>query len=165
VSTSDDHLALERVRRAALLMLAALLSQFALGIAVNLYVSIPAHHPGARSNDYIAGSWQSLVWALHHAPAVLAAHTALGLLIVLTAAGLVLQTLRLRRRSRVAAATLGAAFVIGAGFNGASFLDYNKTTNSLIMALLFALAMLCYIAIIYELPAVRTPHSQHRRRR
>jgi hypothetical protein len=55
--------------------------------------------------------------------------------------------------------------VIGAGFNGASFLDYNKTTNSLIMALPFALAMLYYIAIIYELPAVRTPHSQHRRRR
>ena len=43
--------------------------------------------------------------------------------------------------------------MIGAGFNGLSFLDYSQNLNSLIMALLFALAMLCYLSIIYTTPA------------
>ena len=43
--------------------------------------------------------------------------------------------------------------MIGAGFNGLSFLDDGKNVNSLIMALLFALAMLCYLSIMYATPA------------
>ena len=30
------------------------------------------------------------------------------------------------------------AFILGAGFNGASFLNYNEDANSYVMALLFA---------------------------
>jgi hypothetical protein len=43
---------------------------------------------------------------------------------------------------------LGAGFIIGAGFNGASFLDFNANTSSLIMSLLFALATLSYIVVL-----------------
>lgn len=155
--TSVDPVRVQRVRRAALVMLVLLLIQFALGIAANLYVTVPAHHPGARPSDYFGGSLHSLGWALHHSAAILAAHTALGILMVLAAVGLVAQTAALRRRGLVAAAALGALCVIGAGFNGASFLDYNKNLNSLIMALLFALAMLCYLSIIYVTPG--TTHA------
>jgi hypothetical protein len=41
-----------------------------------------------------------------------------------------------------------AAKLRDGGFNGASFLDFNHNTSSLIMSLLFALAMLSYIAVL-----------------
>ena len=150
---STDRVRAQRVRHATLVMLVMLLVQFALGISSDLYATVAAHHPGAHPSDYFGGSLQSLAWALHHAPAVLAAHSALGLLILLAAIGLVVQTVRIRRSGLVAMAMMGAASVIGAGFNGLSFLDYSQNLNSLIMALLFALAMLCYLSIIYTTPA------------
>jgi hypothetical protein len=45
-------------------------------------------------------------------------------------------------------AVLGASFIIGAGFNGASFLDFNHNISSLIMSLLFALATLAYVVVL-----------------
>ena len=42
-------------------------------------------------------------------------------------------------------AALGALAIIGAGFNGASFLDYGHAFSSMIMAGLWALALACYI--------------------
>jgi hypothetical protein len=38
---------------------------------------------------------------------------------------------------------LGAVAVLGAGFNGASFLDFNEDFSSMIMVSLFAIALLC----------------------
>jgi hypothetical protein len=103
-------------------MLVLLLIQFALGISSNLYVAVPAHPPGARPSNYFGGSLASLGWALHHAAAVLAAPTALGFPVVLAAVGLVVQA----ARGLVAAAALGALCLIGAGFNGASFLTPHR---------------------------------------
>ena len=39
---------------------------------------------------------------------------------------------------------LGAVAVLGAGFNGASFLDFNEDFSSMIMASLFAIVLLCF---------------------
>jgi hypothetical protein len=39
----------------------------------------------------------------------------------------------------------GALAVIGAGFNGASFVDYGHAFSSMIMAGLWALALACYL--------------------
>jgi len=41
--------------RATLIMIAAPLAQFVLGMAANLFVTIPAHHPGASPKNYLAG--------------------------------------------------------------------------------------------------------------
>jgi hypothetical protein len=49
------------------------------------------------------------------------------------------------------ASVLGTLFILGAGFNGASFLNCNEDANSYVMALLFAAAVLCYIVLV-ELP-------------
>ena len=40
---------------------------------------------------------------------------------------------------------LGALAIVGAGFNGASFLDYGHAFSSMIMAGLWALALACYL--------------------
>jgi hypothetical protein len=69
-----------------LAVLVLLLGQFAIGMAVNLYVVVPPHHPGAHPVNYFTGSVHSLGWAIGSGPAVLAAHAALGLFLVLAAA-------------------------------------------------------------------------------
>jgi len=43
------------------------------------------------------------------------------------------------------AAVVGALTIIGAGFNGLSFLTYGKDFSSMIMAGLWALALACYL--------------------
>lgn len=45
-----------------------------------------------------------------------------------------------------AASVTGALAVIGADFNGTSFLNYGHDFSSLIMAGLWALALACYLA-------------------
>ena len=42
-------------------------------------------------------------------------------------------------------AVLGALAIVGAGFNGASFLDYGRAFSSMIMTGLWALALACYL--------------------
>lgn len=135
-------------RGPVLAVLVLLLGQFAIGTAVNLYVVVPPHHPGAHPGNYFTGSVHSVGWAIGSGPAVLAAHAALGLFLVLASAIVLALAIGTRRRATTITAVLGAAFIIGAGFNGASFLDSNTNISSLIMSLLFALATLSYIAVL-----------------
>ena len=131
-------------------LLIALLVQFGLGMYVNLFASIPLNHPGHGANNFFAGSYHSVAWAetSPHSPVILAVHAGLGLLLVLGSLWLAVLAIRGRRAGFVWAAVLGALFILGAGFNGASFLNYNEDANSYVMALLFALAVLCYIVLL-----------------
>lgn len=133
-------------------MLVGLTIQLLAGMWVNLFVRIPGAHPGSNPSEYFAGSAQSVVWAITGSglPA-LVFHAAWGLLLVLGSASLVVQSRRLQRRSLTAAAVLGFLFVLGAGFNGASFLDFGEDFSSMIMATLFALALLCYASTLFLL--------------
>ncbi len=139
-----------RLRRAALAMMVLLLCQFALGIVTNLYVTIPAHHSGSHPSNYLSGSVHSVGWAIAHGAAGLAAHVALGL--ALGACALLVAGYAIISRQGRTLAIAGALLIIAAGFNGASFLDFNQNFSSLIMALLFAAAALAYVTLIYRLP-------------
>jgi hypothetical protein len=130
-----------------------LLVQIALGMVVNLYVTIPTHHPGTHSSNYLSGSFHSVVWALGHGALALALHAAVGLALVLMAIAVAVRAFRLRRRAPSICCALAGLLIIGAGFNGASFLDYNLDANSLVMAVLTLGALLCYVIGIYLLPA------------
>ena len=131
-------------------LLIALLVQFGLGMYVNLFAQIPLNHPGHGASDFFAGSYHSVAWAetSPHAPLILAFHAGLGLFLVLGSLWLAVLAIRGRRAGFVWAAVLGALFILGAGFNGASFLNYNEDANSFVMALLFALAVLCYVVLL-----------------
>jgi riboflavin transporter FmnP len=131
-------------------LLIALLVQFGLGMYVNLFATIPLHHPGHGANDFFTGSYHSVVWAetSANAPLILGFHAGVGLLLVLGSIWLVVVAIRGRRAGYVWTAILGALFILGAGFNGASFLNYNEDANSYVMALLFAAAVLCYIVLL-----------------
>ena len=69
----------------AVAMAGLILVQSAVGMAVDLYVRIPASHPGANPNNYFTGSYHSVAWALSKSPATLASHAGLGLIVVMGA--------------------------------------------------------------------------------
>lgn len=52
---------------------------------------------------------------------------------------------------------LWRSLVIGAGFNGASFVDFNHNVSSLLMALLALGALSCYLVVLYLLPGRDLP--------
>ena len=127
--------------------------QVAIGMVVNLYVTVPAHHPGAHPADYLSGSFQSVVWAIGSGAIWLAVHGAFGLALILFAIAVAVRAVRLRTGRVAVSSELAALLAIGAGFNGASFLDFGgQNVSSLLMALLALGALCCYLLALYVLP-------------
>jgi hypothetical protein len=143
------------LRRLALGAVILVLIQAGIGMVVNLDVTIPAQHPGARPSNYLSGSASSVGWAITHGAPALAIHASLGLALVIVVIGLAVRAFAVPSGPIRAWTILGALLVIGAGFNGASFLDFNKDLSSLIMALLAFAAVACYAIVLYLLAGRR----------
>ena len=129
------------------------LVQAGIGMIVNLDETIPAHHPGAHPSNYFTGSARSVAWAVSHGAAALVIHATLGLALVALAIAVAVRALRIANRAVTIWSILGAGLIIGAGFNGASFLDFNKDASSLVMALLALGSVACYTVALFLLPA------------
>lgn len=125
------------------------LVQAGLGVSVNLYVVVPSRHPGSHPGSYFRGSLDSVSWALVHGPFALGAHVMLGLAFVAVMALLTLYAIRSGDRIVSAWTSLGGLLVIGAAFNGASFLDFDDNVSSLIMALLAFASIGCYAVALF----------------
>ncbi|TMD90972.1 MAG: hypothetical protein E6I73_05640 [Chloroflexi bacterium] len=138
-----------QLRITFLFALVMLIAQFLLGMAVNLFVTIPDQHPGANPPEYFSGVAQSVTWAILHGHILLAIHAAFGLVIVLAALGTLVQAIGNRRRGIVVSAVFGFIGVLAAGFNGGSFLNYNQDFSSMLMAAGFAVAVVAYSAGLY----------------
>jgi hypothetical protein len=137
-----------RMRRQLSVNIAAcicLLVQFLLGMAVNVSIVVPTHHPGANASNYFSGVASGLGWVIPSGPAWLAAHAAFGLALVLAALAAIALTWRDGRGTERVMPILGLLFILGAGFNGASFLNYGHAFSTFIMAALWALATACYV--------------------
>jgi hypothetical protein len=135
----------------ALSALVLVLVQAGVGMAVNLYVTVPAHHPGGHASSFVSGSLHSIVWAIGHGATALAVHASLGLVLTVVAVLVVVRTLRSGRRRAGIWSVAAAVLVLGAGFNGVAFLDYGHNVNSLIMALLAFAGAACYGIALYTL--------------
>jgi hypothetical protein len=132
----------EIVRRTSLGMTMALLVQFALGMVVNLYVTVPAR-------DHGGGFLTAIGRALSGGPAALAIHAGLGLLILLGTIGLLVRSILSRRRPLIWLSAVIVLAVLGAAFSGASFVNSGSNGASLGMALLTAVALACLAVILY----------------
>jgi hypothetical protein len=137
------------LRRMTLLAAILVVAQTAIGMVVNLYVTVPAHHPGAQPANYFTGSLHSVAWALGHGAVTLAIHATLGMALVAIAIWVAVRAVKLRPGWVGLTSALGALLVIGAGFNGASFLDFNNNVSSLLMALLALGSLSCYMVGLY----------------
>jgi hypothetical protein len=142
------------LRRLSLALVFLCLSQFLLGMQINLFISIPRSHPGSSGSDYLVRAYQSVLWALSHG-VVLASHAGLGILILLLALWLALAAFRAPGAGLRWVSVLGLLAVLAAGFNGASYLSYHQDYSSMIMAAGFAVAVLCFSWVIYRAGAPR----------
>jgi hypothetical protein len=139
-----------RFRATLAFALGALIAQFLLGMAVNLFVKIPTDHPGANPPEYFSGVVTSVSWAILHGGLWLTLHAAWGLVLALAAVGTLVQAIGLRGSGRITLAALGVVGVLAAGFNGGSFLNYHEDFSSMLMAVGLALAMSAYVALLYR---------------
>jgi MFS family permease len=138
-----------QLRITLLFALVMLVGQFVLGMAVNLFVKIPNDHPGSNPPEYFSGVAQSVTWAILHGNILLAIHAGFGLVLVVAAVGTLVQAIGNRRRGIVVSAVFGFTGVLGAGFNGGSYLNYHQDFSSMIMAIGFAIAVVAYSAGLY----------------
>src|ERR1700737_506456 len=122
----------------AIVMLAI---QSLLGRAATLFVKTPADHPGSNPPEYFSGVAQSVTWAILNGHILLAVHAGFGLVLVSAAIGTLVHAIGNRRRGIVVSAVFGFIGVLGAGFNGGSFLNYHEDFSSMLMATGFAIAV------------------------
>jgi len=111
-----------------------LIVQFGLGIAVNLYISLPEHES---------------FWATVFGSATLAAHAIVALLLLGASIGTLVRAIRSRRA--IVLTSIGLAAILAAGIAGASFVGNQSNGASLGMALATAVAMFCYLAAVFSL--------------
>jgi hypothetical protein len=111
-----------------------LIIQFAIGIAVNLYVTVPQ---GKSFFSAVFGS------------ATLAAHAIVAL--VLLGAAIAALVRAIRARTAVVLTSLGLAAILVAAASGSSFVGDGSNGSSLGMALATAVALFCYVAAVFRL--------------
>ena len=128
------------LRPASLAIVIVLIVQFALGIGVNLYVTLPAAgHPGHAS------------WFGNGA--LLALHAALGIFLILAAIAVLFRAIMARNATLIATSAAGLVAILLAAFFGASFTAKLTDGYSLGMAIAFAAALACYAIGLYAAPA------------
>ena len=150
-STDIDRVTSERpvgrvigLRRASLAAFVILLIQYGFGVYVNLYVTVPGADHG-----------QGLGKAISNGPAALSVHAVLGLLLALTAIGVLVQALIARHWAVLTAAAIALVAIVGAAAEGARFVSQGDDAASMTMAALAGVAMLCYGTAVYLLPSPR----------
>jgi hypothetical protein len=144
-----DSSKIERLRLQALGAVVMICVQAGLGMFVNLFVTIPRHHSGSVPSEYFSGSFHSVTWAITHGAVALVLHAILGILLAIMVVGIVVRAMIIGHRAIATWSILGALFTVGAGFNGASFLDFNTDVSSFVMVTLALAALLCYVIVIY----------------
>ena len=77
-------------------------------------------------------------------PLWLLLHASLGLVLVVLTMALLISAIVARKGGWIAVASIGFIGVLGAGFNGGSFLNYNQNFSSMLMSVGFILAMVTY---------------------
>ena len=137
-----------------------LVVQFLLGMAVNLFITIPLNHPGANPPEYFSGVAQSVIWAILHGPALLILHAVLGFVVLAFGIRILVSAIRSRERGLLVAASIGAVAILGAGFNGGSYLNYHQDFSSMIMASFFAIAVVAYVAGLYLIAGSEFPQPR-----
>jgi len=139
---------LERLRGASMGALVMLIVQFAIGMIVNLYATIPAGDKGSTF-------WTAIGRALADGPVSLTLHAVLGLLLVVTAASLVVRAAFGRVVPVIVTSSIGLLAVLGAASSGAQFVGSGSNSASISMAVMTAVAMLCYAVSLYVLGSRR----------
>jgi hypothetical protein len=126
-----------RLRRSSLGAVVMLIIQFILGMIYNLYGTAPT-------------STKSI--GLFSSPD-LALHVVLGILLFIAAVGQLIQAIGVRHALSIWMSAIGLVAIVGAGFAGLGFTGSGANGASLGMALAFAVALACYVVLVFALPS------------
>jgi hypothetical protein len=132
---------------------AGLLIQYAVGLWVSVYVTVPARDQGG-------GLLAAVGRALANGPAALAVHAALGLLLLVGSIVLVVRAVVAGDRFFMVTTAVSLLAVLGAAGSGAAFVDNGQDGASLAMGLLTAVALLCQLINLFRLSAPRPAPDQ-----
>jgi hypothetical protein len=144
-SETKTNISDSRLRMVTAIILVLLAAQFLVGMLVNLFVQVPAAHPGSNAPEYFSGVVQGVAWALLHATLWLQIHTIVGLLLFIASLILIGLAIAARRRAWIILSIIGLFGIMAGGFNGASFMNYGHDFSSLLMSLGFLLAAIPYV--------------------
>lgn len=138
------------VRRTCLAVLTMLIAQYALGVFLDLFVTIPA-----------AARHAGLVGEITSGPFALTVHALLGLALLGTAIMLLARAVRLEDGMLIALST-GALAAIGGAFAAGEIFVKNggQDSASFTMALLAGVAMLCYVLMLALIGAPQRRHAR-----
>jgi len=133
----DQAARLARLRMSSLGAVAMLILEFVLGIIYNLYGTAPT---SAKS----VGLFSSPDLALH---------VVVGILLVIAAVGQLIRAISIRHALSLWMSAVGLVAIIAAGFAGLGFTGNGASGASLGMALAFAVALACYVVLVFALPS------------
>ena len=128
---------LVRLRLSSLGTVIMLIVQFILGVIYNLYGTAPT-------------STKSI--GLFSSPD-LALHVILGILLVIAAVGQLIRAIGIRHALSLWMSAVGLVSILGAGFAGLGFTGNGASGASLGMSLAFAVALACYVVLVFALPS------------
>lgn len=131
---------LARLRSGSLAVLVLTVAEYAIGMYVNLYVTVPKADHGS-----------SLGRAISNGPAALSIHAVAGLLLGLGALGVLLQAVMARHWGIAALSVIGLFALAFASVAGTSFTGTGNAADSMSMAVMTGAALLCYAANLYLL--------------
>jgi hypothetical protein len=126
----DRLLGIAGLGRACLAALIALVTQFGLGMWLNLYVTVP-------SSDQHAG----IVQEITNGPLTLTVHALLGTFLIVAAIVLLIRAGRTRDTMAAALTAAGLGAILGAFAAGELFVRHGKSGASLWMAVLTGIAL------------------------
>lgn len=129
---------LARLRRGSLAVLVLLVAEYAIGMYVNLYVTVPGADRGGDLGSIIASG-----------PAALSVHAVIGLLLGLGALGVAVQSVLLRRWGLIASSVIGLLAMVFASVAGTGFASTGDDSASMAMSVLTGVAILCYVVNLY----------------
>ena len=139
----DLTVRLARMRMSSLGAVAMLIVQFILGVIYNLYGTAPTPKKSI---------------GLFSSPD-LALHVILGILLVIAAAGQLVRAIGTRHRLAIWLSAVGLLAIVAAGFAGLGFTGSGAAGASLGMSLAFAVALACYVVLVFALPSSASARS------
>jgi hypothetical protein len=128
---------LARLRLSSLGAVVMLILEFILGIIYNLYGTAP-------TSTKSVGLFSSPDLALH---------VILGILLFIAALGQLIRAIAVRHPLSIWLSAVGLLSILGAGFAGLGFAGSGASGASLGMSLAFAVALACYVILVFALPS------------
>jgi hypothetical protein len=148
--TRPTRRAVNGLRLQLFIALILLAIEIVLGIAVNLFVKLPASDKGKSLFSAFAA-------AIGSGPVSLAVHAIVGTLIVLAAISVLIRAISTRRVLQIVLTVIGLLAVLGAWSAGTGFVGSGANGASFGMATATALAIAAYATALFAVPTVPSP--------